>query len=58
MVACASGMAERLGQQSIEVPANRVFLRQIKNIIVSVTYHNGSIDIFILEGKYKDSAQY
>lgn len=34
------------------------FLRQIKNITVTVTYHNGSIDIFILEGKYKDSAQY
>lgn len=61
MVVCASGMAERLGQQSTEVEdylQTGLFLRQIIKIIITVTYYYGRVDICILEGKYKDSVQY
>lgn len=61
MVGCASGVAERIGQQSIEVEKYLqagFFLRQILNITITVMYHNGRVDICILEGKYKDSVQH
>lgn len=59
MVVCASGVAERIGQQSIEKYLQAgVFLKQIKNTAITVTYHNGRVDICIIEGKYKDSVQY
>lgn len=41
-----------------ELPANRGFLRQIINMTITVVYHNGRVDICILEGKYKDSVEH
>lgn len=61
VVVCASGMVERIGQQSIEIEKNLqtgFFLRQIINIATTVMYHNGRVDICILEGKYKDLVQH